>query len=310
MRLTGDETFEAAQYVEALGGRIEALARAHNQLTRTDLGPGDLRQLIETEAAVSAGDLRERVSINGEAALLQPGAFPTMTLVFHELLANSVRHGALSGGGRVEIQWLFTSAGDLGLHWRDVGGPAVQPPARKGFGSVIIERSIPYNLAGQVETRYPPAGFEADLVIPARHVRRGRESVGASAAAGSSQGNRCAAGTALIVEDSLLIAMSTEALLNEQGATAVIKANSVAKALAAIERQRPDFALLDVNLGAETSFPVADRLRADGVPYLFLTAYGEQLRAPAAHAGALVLQKPFTAPQLAAAVTRLRGATP
>ena len=61
-------------------------------------------------------------------------------------------------------------------------------------------------------------------------------------------------------------------------------------------------ALLDINLGSETSLPVADRLKALGTPYLFATGYGEQARLPEAHAGVPVLQKPYTIENVARAL--------
>lgn len=95
----------------------------------------------------------------------------------------------------------------------------------------------------------------------------------------------------LVVEDEPLVAMLIEDLLLELGCTVVGPAATVAQALALADTS-PDAALLDVNLGAEQSYPVADRLAADGVPFAFVTGYGRHgLTGP--HAERPTIPKPF-----------------
>lgn len=77
----------------------------------------------------------------------------------------------------------------------------------------------------------------------------------------------------LVVEDEPLVAMLIEDLLLELGCKVVGPAGTVAQALALADT-RLDGALLDVNLGVEQSYPVADKLAADGVPFAFVTGYG------------------------------------
>jgi CheY-like chemotaxis protein len=101
-------------------------------------------------------------------------------------------------------------------------------------------------------------------------------------------------GTALIVEDNLIIAMSAEVILLELGARHVETAASVREALAAIERSPPSFALLDLNLGNENSIPVGRRLVELKVPFIFATGYGERAPIPAELGMVPVTQKPYT----------------
>ena len=96
----------------------------------------------------------------------------------------------------------------------------------------------------------------------------------------------------LVVEDEPLVAMLEEDLLVEAGAQVVGPAPSVAQALALIGDGDLDAAVLDVNLGKETVFPVAERLAALGVPFVFVTGYGSQGLIPA-FANRPVIQKPF-----------------
>ena len=299
-------------FIGLLDGRIQALARAHDQITQDHWSPAPLARLIETEAAAYLAGKFDRVTVEGPPVLLRPQAFSTLALVVHELVTNSAKYGALSDNGRVTVSWSLDEEGDCGIHWREIGGPAVQPPTRQGFGTTIIQRSIPYDLGGRAEIRYVLTGLEADLCVPARFV------VVASAGTGSAPPSLALAsapigrdepaaqplsGNVLLVEDSLIIAMDAEDLLTELGAASVVTAANVADALQAIEVQRPDFAVLDVNLGSETSLPIADRLKALDIPYAFATGYGEQMALAEAHRGVAIVQKPYTRASLARALT-------
>jgi CheY-like chemotaxis protein len=78
----------------------------------------------------------------------------------------------------------------------------------------------------------------------------------------------------LVVEDEMLIGMDLVMLLEEWGCSATGPVRTVASALSAVEAQRPDVAILDVNLGdGETSIPIAMELAESGIPFAFLTGY-------------------------------------
>ena len=106
----------------------------------------------------------------------------------------------------------------------------------------------------------------------------------------------------LVVEDELMISMLVEDMLSDLGCSVVGPAHELAAALAlANGPEGIDAALLDVNLAGQSVFPVADALRARGVPSIFSTGYGEAgLRD--VDRGAPVLQKPFRAGDLARAL--------
>ncbi|EJW12227.1 Response regulator [Rhodovulum sp. PH10] len=106
----------------------------------------------------------------------------------------------------------------------------------------------------------------------------------------------------LVVEDEAIISFLIEDMLREFGCAGVTNVAGVAEALAAIAEQRPDVAVLDVNLDGEEVYPVAERLKAEGVPFVFTTGYGVDGLAPAwAHRP--VVQKPFRAEMLARALS-------
>lgn len=95
----------------------------------------------------------------------------------------------------------------------------------------------------------------------------------------------------LIVEDDVFIALDLEKVLDDAGCSVVGPAPSVEQALAKIAGSKLDAALLDVNLGHELVFPVADRLSAEGIPFIFVT--GEPRTVPERHWMRPVITKPY-----------------
>jgi two-component system CheB/CheR fusion protein len=103
--------------------------------------------------------------------LFRPGITPketlTLSLVVHELATNAAKHGALSvAEGRVTIGWdLARNGKGMGLHleWREQDGPAVSPPQRHGFGTVLVEQAVAYDLQGQARLDFQPTGFRYQL---------------------------------------------------------------------------------------------------------------------------------------------------
>ena len=305
---------DAHATIALLEGRIESLARAHDQITQDNWSPAPLGRLIETEAAAYLMGKAQRLACDGPQVLLHPHAFSTLALVFHELMTNSAKYGALSDNGSVAVRWRLDEDGDLRIEWRERGGPPVQPPRRQGFGTTIIQRSIPYDLNGRADIRYAVTGLEADFCIPARHIvlQEGAAPAPSPEAqivmAERSAGSRAVlSGPVLLVEDSLIIAMDAEDILVQLGATRVVTASSIAQALDELAHETFEVAVLDVNLGAETSLPIAEALRASDTPFVFATGYGEQLRLPPELEGAPVLQKPYTRSSVAWALGTALG---
>ncbi|MBX6742189.1 MAG: response regulator [Acetobacteraceae bacterium] len=110
----------------------------------------------------------------------------------------------------------------------------------------------------------------------------------------------------LVVEDEALVAMLVEDALLDAGASVIGPAATVAEALALLEREAPEAAVLDLNLAGETSTPVADALAARGVPFVVATGYGAE-GLPPGHAAVPVLAKPYDPDELTAALGRLCG---
>jgi DNA-binding response OmpR family regulator len=111
----------------------------------------------------------------------------------------------------------------------------------------------------------------------------------------------------LVVEDEFMIMLDIESLLRRSGYEVVGPAGNLAEALCAARERAHDLALLDVNLGDHNVFPVADVLADRGIPFAFLTGYGEEIL-PDRHRGRPLARKPFTEASLLATLTEILSA--
>jgi DNA-binding NtrC family response regulator len=102
----------------------------------------------------------------------------------------------------------------------------------------------------------------------------------------------------LIVEDNYIIALDTEDMLQELGIETVRTANSISQALAMIADRTPNYAFVDVNLGDEKSFAVAEKLHELGVPFAFATGYGNSDDFPPHFATMPIVAKPYSIARL------------
>lgn len=270
------------QYVTALDGRILALARAHERVTRKHFQPVPLNGIFEEEINTYVPRQRDRVAVRGSSVLLRPTAFSSLALVVHELFTNSSKYGALSADGRVDVEIDHEDQAELVVRWRESGGPLVRPPTRRGFGSVVLERIIPYDLKGTVELKYESTGFEASFHIPGEHVLAADKSAQADAEsraepAGEAASHPLMGLSVLLLEDNLIAALEAEDMLKDFGAKHVWTIDNIAAAKQVMAEHLPDFAMLDVNVGAEKSFALAAEIHGRGIPFLYASGYGDHL---------------------------------
>jgi PAS domain S-box-containing protein len=151
-------------FKEAFQQRLQSLSTTHNLLNRsfwTGVSLGDL--VHQTVAPYAAGE-EGRVIAEGEEIRLGPIAAVTLGMALHELATNAARFGAFStAAGCVRISWGEGEPGRLRLVWAESGGPPVQPPSRRGFGSKLIERVLAAELRGEVHLEFPPDGVRCTM---------------------------------------------------------------------------------------------------------------------------------------------------
>jgi PAS domain S-box-containing protein len=160
------------EFRTAFGGRIAALAKTHTLLATTRWSASTLHELIVQQLEPYTRDRVDAVQIAGQRLLVKPKQALTLSLVIHELAANAAKYGALSVPvGRIDIGWRIEPERNLRLTWREIDGPPVTPPSRRGFGSQLIEFNIAHEFGGEAKLDYRPQGVECVLSIPLRGPR-------------------------------------------------------------------------------------------------------------------------------------------
>jgi light-regulated signal transduction histidine kinase (bacteriophytochrome)/CheY-like chemotaxis protein len=296
------------EFVVGLQGRILALANAHDQVVRAD-GGGLLQQLFHAELSPYPAS---QIAMDGPDLALDARAYSVMALVIHELATNCAKYGALSVPvGKLTVSWRLVGDFGLEIEWRENGGPRVEAPSRNGFGSVLLERSVPFDLQGRSEIHFFPSGVHAFFSIPQRFITqlRGEHSPVHSRKAEKQTPdvNAQIVSEFLLVEDQLIIALEAEEMLRRFGAKKVVTVATESDALQALRTFVPEFAILDVNLGFNTSISVAEELSRLAVPFIFATGYGDSVMIPEKFRHVPVVRKPYTAETVAFGLARARA---
>ena len=161
------QTLRGASDLEAARGDIEqricSLARAHDLLTDRNWSAADLED-VAARAMQPFPD--GRVRIDGPSLDISPQRALALSMALHELATNAAKYGALSGpDGWVELIWRL-DGGELRLSWTERGGPPVVKPARRGFGSRLLEKGLARELGGTTTVRYDSAGVACEISIP------------------------------------------------------------------------------------------------------------------------------------------------
>jgi PAS domain S-box-containing protein len=152
---------------QSIEGRIRALANVHSLFVESRWIGAELSTIATQELFPYSEKDEKRVRIDGPQVLLEPDAAQAIAVTLHELATNAVKYGALSGTrGQVELKWLHKADGQLILRWTEIGGPAVQMPTRRGFGSRVIERIIG-QLKGDARFDWRPEGLVCEITLQA-----------------------------------------------------------------------------------------------------------------------------------------------
>ena len=155
--------------------RLLALSQTHNLLARDAWLGAPLLGIINNELAPYRQDSDAcvndaRVRLQGNELNLAPKQALALSMAIHELATNAGKYGSLSvPGGQVAVTWATRMKDHrpwLLLQWTETGGPLVEPPTRRGFGSRLIDEGIPYELDGEVSLAFPPSGVTCTIDVP------------------------------------------------------------------------------------------------------------------------------------------------
>lgn len=146
----------------AFEGRLQALAAAHNLLTRQHWEYASMRELVQNSIAPFCSE--GRCSIEGPDFRLKPQAAVSISLAIHELATNAVKYGALSDAqGHVRVSWA-REQDRFWFEWCESGGPPLSgEPETRGFGTRLIERTLAAELGGKVEIKFESSGLVCQL---------------------------------------------------------------------------------------------------------------------------------------------------
>jgi PAS domain S-box-containing protein len=155
---------------ETLDARLQSLSSAHDVLTRENWEGATLAEIVDGALRPFRATEVKRFAMGGPDVRLSPRKALALVLALHELATNAVKYGALSNDeGRVVINWEIVSgpqAPRLSLRWEEVGGPAVFPPVRMGFGTRMIERALASEFDGAAKIDYRPRGIVFTVDAP------------------------------------------------------------------------------------------------------------------------------------------------
>ncbi|NYZ63181.1 sensor histidine kinase [Luteimonas deserti] len=161
---------EPHEFIDKFQGRMLALSKAHDLLTRRNWTGLPISELCGIELDVYQVAGRERIRHGGPQVTLSPRVALVLCMVLHELATNAIKYGALScENGHVALQWSVDNDAPearLRLSWQETGGSPVVKPTTAGFGTRFIERSVAKDLGGQVELAFEPAGLHCAMQFP------------------------------------------------------------------------------------------------------------------------------------------------
>ncbi|MCJ2018255.1 PAS domain S-box protein [Methylobacterium sp. E-065] len=320
---TGERAASVTEYTALMAGRLLTLARVQTLLTRAANAGVGITGIVQDELDAQAHH-EGQFTIEGPDLILSPKAAEVLTLAVHELTTNALKYGGLSvPDGHVTVRWVtFEKRGTswLGFDWAETGAPERPPPdpsmpRRRGFGSELIEERIPYELGGRGKVVIEPGGAHCHLEFALRdgasiletdapqraNVFGGALDMTDEADLG---GHRV-----LVVEDDFYLATDAARALRGAGAEVLGPCPNEEAARDELAEQRPDAAVIDINLGLGPSFKLAETLKNQGIPFVFTTGYDLEV-IPAEFDGVERLQKPIQLRQIVAAIAKLVNKAP
>jgi two-component sensor histidine kinase len=149
------------EHAEAISGRVRAVSRSNDLINWSQTTTVKLRTLL---LRVFESVAKEQASFSGPDVDLTAAVARQLALVFHELVTNARKYGALSNvEGRIAITWTYMNP-NVHLVWQETGGPKVEPPTRQGFGTEVVDRTL-QSLSGAADRSYDPDGFSCVMTL-------------------------------------------------------------------------------------------------------------------------------------------------
>jgi two-component sensor histidine kinase len=159
---------DTTDFVEAFNKRLSGLARSTDLMIANATLGVDFRELARNQLQPFMPENPDRVVLSGPDLRLDAQMAQTLGMVLHELATNAIKHGALANAqGTITLEWSL-SAGAIEICWREAGAdiPRTAKAARRGFGTVVLERMLGKALHAELERTMHPDGIEWCIRVP------------------------------------------------------------------------------------------------------------------------------------------------
>jgi PAS domain S-box-containing protein len=302
LRLTRANSIK--DFIAAVDGRIGALSNAHRLLAGSRWEGADLGKLVDEEFAPYRTEGEERVTVGGPAVLLAPAMAQTIALALHELVTNAVKYGALSShNGRVKLVWDL-NPDTIEFDWQESGGPKIKAPKTRGYGTRIFSGGIEQQLGGVVDFQWHAEGLRCKLSIPrADRAQHRQRAVSAPLNGVARPVKGSMRKSILLVEDEPTVSMMLSDIILKFGHRVEGPYSRFSEAMTAAKCNNFHAGVLDINVGGEKVYPLAEVLTARKIPFVFVTGYStDSIDARFRHVP--VLQKPIEPEALRAIISQ------
>jgi two-component sensor histidine kinase len=159
-------------YYKTFEDRLIALSKAQDLLTQASWSTVDLHELITAVAIAPFATDPARFRFEGPRTRLPARLAAPFALSLHELCTNASKYGALTrDDGRILIEWGYAGGENAErkfyFRWAEIGGPAVQQPSRRGFGTRMITEAFSSEFGGTANIDYRPHGLVCEICLSA-----------------------------------------------------------------------------------------------------------------------------------------------
>jgi two-component sensor histidine kinase len=167
---TARSTQSIDEFYHSFSSRIVSLANTHTLLTEDYWQTASLHEILKAELSPYDNHSFERLVLEGPMVELSADLAVPTGMAIHELTTNAAKYGSLSvPQGKVEVMWQVTEASEqpnLRLHWTERGGPPVEKPRRKGFGSTLLQRVLATQCNAHISFEFEPEGLRFSMIAP------------------------------------------------------------------------------------------------------------------------------------------------
>jgi two-component sensor histidine kinase len=167
---TARSTQSIDAFYHSFSSRIVSLANTHTLLTEDYWQTASLHEILKAELSPYDNQRAQRLVLDGPTVELSADLAVPTGMAIHELTTNAAKYGALSvPQGQVEVFWAVTTASqhqNLQLEWVERGGPPVEKPQRKGFGSTLLQRVLSTQCNADISFDFEPTGLRFCMTAP------------------------------------------------------------------------------------------------------------------------------------------------